>query len=191
MKKIKLINLLQKKETQEFFFGYAMRFSVLFCIGLVCVTLVHATLLFPSYVFLKEEQQALRKQLTVISQTMTPEEMLIQERLNGLEVRSVRIEEIAKEVAFSDELRRVLAVPREGIILSGFVFSRGPEADIYRLFISGTASTRLSLRTYDTALRQVEGVIRTNLPINAFAQENNISFTIEFVGKRTIPLSFP
>src|SRR5262249_11864932 len=82
-------------------------------------------------------------------------------------------------------LRGVLAVPRPGITLSGFTYQPRIHAADGTMNLTGTASTRETLRAYTDALGQLPYIADVNLPIGAYAKESNIPFTIVLTGSLT------
>jgi Tfp pilus assembly protein PilN len=178
-----LTNLLPRHLIKAFRRKYFLRVASLACALLAGLVLIHGLLLVPSYIFAQSEVTRQTAQLTVLNASLhTTEEMQVRARLTKLSTNVAYLNQLATTTAASAALRAVLSVPRTGITLSGFTFTPASGKNAGTMGVSGTAATRDTLRAYALALGQLTFVTNADLPISAYAQDNNIPFTITLTG---------
>jgi Tfp pilus assembly protein PilN len=178
-----LTNLLPTSRIRAFRRGYFLRVAALACMLLTGLVIVHGLLLVPSYLYAHTEEKREATQLAGLNASLqTSEEKQVQTRLTQLSANVAYLNTLASSTAASAALRAVLAVPRTGITLSGFTFAPAAGSQPGTMEISGMAATRDSLRAYALALGQLPFVSNADLPISAYAQDNNIPFSISLTG---------
>lgn len=178
-----LTNLLPKSRIHAFRRGYFLRLGTLLCILLTGIVIVHALLLTPSYFYAHTEVKREATELASLNASLqTSEEKQVQTRLNQLSTNVAYLNQLATTTTASAVLRSVLSVPRNGITISGFTFVPPTAILPGKMGISGTAVTRDTLRAYVLALGQLSFVTNADLPISAYAKENDIPFTITLTG---------
>ncbi len=181
-----LINLLPQEYARELRRNYLMRLGVLFILGLAAVVVVNAVLLVPSFLYVKQQIQTDMRSLDQFTHTYaTEEEKQVNDELAALAQESSYLATLSNTPTASGTIRSILAVPHPGIVLTQFAFNAPTKSSASTLQIQGVASTREALSAYAAALRAVPFVKDDNLPISAYAQATNLSFT------DTLVLSFP
>lgn len=178
-----LTNLLPRHLIKAFRRNYFLRVATLACMLLAGLVVVHGLLLLPSYIFAHGEVKRQSEQLATLNASLhTTEEVQVRARLTKLSANVAYLNQLGTTTAASAALRAVLSVPRTGITLSGFTFAPGAGKSSGTMGISGMAATRDTLRAYALALGQLPFVTNADLPISAYAQDNNIPFTISLTG---------
>lgn len=179
-----LTNLLPKSLIRAFRRGYFLRLGTVACGLIASVVFIHGLLLLPSYIFAQTEVKRETVELaTLNARLQTSEEAQVRTRLTSLSNNVAYLNKLATTTAASAALKAVLIVPRSGITLTGFTFTPiGPSGGPGSMGLTGKAATRDALRAYALALGQLPFVTNADLPISAYAQDNNIPFTITLTG---------
>ena len=167
---------------------YFIRLATVAVWLLIILVLVQGVLLIPSYIFQNETVIARTTQLQKLSANVsTAQEQQVQTGLKALQAESSYLLNLQGTPTASTALRAVLAVPRQGISITGFTF--GPPSTVTpatsalrTMQITGMAATRENLRTYDAALSALPFVSNADLPISDYAKDNDIPFTITLTG---------
>lgn len=174
-----LINLLPPERQLALSREYLLRLGVVAAILLIALTVAAAMLLLPTYIFLS--QSAVAKE----SHLMSVESLLSASNESSLSAQLANLSsDVAILTAFgnvpsaSATLRTALAVPRPGIILSGFVYTPAVLKKPGTLVMSGAAVTRDALRRYQLAFSGASFVSTANLPVSAYAKDTDITFAI-------------
>ncbi len=163
---------------------YFLRLSTVAVLLLVVLAVIHALLLIPAYLYAREEVKAESVQLDHLTKSLaTTEEQAAQTQLATLQSEATYLSRLPKVPTASAAIRAVLAVPHAGITLSGINFTApttksGPSS----MQLSGMASSRDTLRSYDQALSALPFVTNADLPISDYASASNIPFTITLTG---------
>jgi len=178
-----LTNLLPRSSIRAFKRGYFLRVGTLACVLLTGLVVLHGLLLVPSYIYAHGEAKREATELATLNASLhTAEEAQVRARLTVLSGNITYLNQLATTSAASAALRAVLSVPRAGITLSGFTFTPSAGKVLGTMSISGTATTRDTLRAYALALGALPFVTNADLPISAYAQDSNIPFTITLTG---------
>lgn len=174
-----LINLLPPERQRALAKEYFVRLGVVAALLLTVLTIAAGILLLPTYVFLSQSAAAKRAQLTSVESVLSAaDEENMSGRLAVLANEAARLVVLEKEPSASAVVRAVLNIPRPGVILSEFRYVRAEGKAPGTLAVSGTASTRDALRSYQLALRSTPFARTANLPVSAYAKDSNISFTV-------------
>lgn len=178
-----LTNLLPKSRGAANRRAYFLRLGTVGIFLLALVVVVSAVLLLPTYLYLSQRVAANEARVAHLDAALaSSEEQEVNARLDQLAKDASHLAELSKKASASGAIRAVLAVSRPGIVLSGFTFTAGKEGEEHTMTVTGLASSRESLRRYDQALSDLPFVSSADLPISAYAAENNIPFTITLKG---------
>lgn len=178
-----LTNLLPRSEIRAFRRRYFLRVATLGCIMLAGLVIVHGLMLLPSFFFAHNETVRETEQLAGLNASLhTSEETQVRTRLTQLSSNVAYLNKLATSTTASGALRAILAVSRTGITLTGFTVTPPAGTAFGTMRLSGMAATRDSLRAYVLALGALPFVTNADLPISAYAKENNIPFTITLTG---------
>lgn len=178
-----LTNLLPGSRIRAFRRGYFLRVGALACMLLTGVVILHGLFLLPSYLYAHNEEKQESLQLAGLNASLqTSEEKQVQTRLTQLSANVAYLNTLATTTTASAALRAVLMVPRTGITLAGFTFMPPTGKQPGTMQLTGTAATRDALRAYALALGALPFVSNADLPISAYAQDNNIPFSIALTG---------
>lgn len=160
---------------------YFMRLAVVGVSLFVAVVFIHGVLLLPSYLYLKDQVHERMTTLEALAQTLSgSEEQEVNARVSALGEESTYLAELADTPKASAAISAVIMLPRPGITLRGFSFAPGEGGA--KMSVSGVATTRESLRSFERALADQPYVTATDLPISAYAKERDIDFVISLTG---------
>lgn len=174
-----LTNLLPRERWHALRRDYFLRLgtaAALLASGLVFIT---AVLLFPTYVFLAASAHTKEARLATIDSTLSSvSEKTLSIRLAALASAASTLTALASTPSVSSLIRAVLAIARPGITLSGFIYAPAAGKNPGTLAISGMATTRDALRSYQIALQSASFARSADLPVSAYAKDSMIPFTI-------------
>lgn len=183
---LELTNLLPEERIRSLRRVYFFRLGVVAVLLLSGVTIVHGVLLLPSYMYLRNEVEERAASLVALTTTLAgSEEKEISTRVAVLAEDSAHLARLASVPKASAAIRKITALPRPGIRLTGFSFvpKEGTEST---MSVSGVATTREALRTFEQSLADQPFITSADLPISAYAKERDISFTITLTGSFTL-----
>jgi Tfp pilus assembly protein PilN len=141
-----------------------------------------AILLLPTYLFLAGSAQEKDAELAHVTATLaSADEISLSTRLAALSNDAAAIIALSKNPSVSAALRAALAIPRPGVSLSGLTYT--PDTKATTLLLTGTASTRDSLRAYQLALEGMPGATSVTLPVSVYAKDTAIPFVITLLLK--------
>ncbi|MDR3547206.1 MAG: hypothetical protein P4M11_02820 [Candidatus Pacebacteria bacterium] len=178
-----LTNLLPKQSILAARRHYFLRLATVGVLLLVVLVVIQAVLLMPSYLYARAQVISETAQLNHLTQSLaTAQEQAAQAQLAALQTEATYLSRLSKISTASGVIRAILAVPHQGITLNGFTFTAPTSSAPGTMQVSGIASTRETLRSYDQALGALPFVTSANLPISDYAKDSNISFTITLTG---------
>jgi Tfp pilus assembly protein PilN len=158
---------------------YHFRLGVIALLIFTTLILDTGILLFPTYVFLGSNVKAQETVLADITTALSSsDEMALSTRLTTLSNNATTLIALAKTSSVSDIMREILSIPHKDISLSGFVFAQAANKSKNVITLAGVAKTRDALRAYQLALQGMPFILSVNLPVSAYAQDTNLSFTI-------------
>lgn len=183
---LELTNLLPEERMRSLRQVYFFRLAVVTVLLLSGVILVHGVLLLPSFMYLRNQVGERTAALTTLTATLAgSEEKEINERVAALAEDSAHLARLSSIPKASAAIRAIAALPRSGIRLTGFSFAPKEGAGA-TMSVSGVATTRESLRTFEQSLANQPFITSTDLPISAYAKERDITFTISLTGPFTL-----
>ncbi len=166
--------------------NYFLRLTTVAVLLLALLVVVEAVFLLPTYLYLKQKENAAATQLSQLSaSSQTSGEKSVEAQLNILQSEAGYLAKLNQASSASATIRALLAVPRVGVTLDGFTFTPASNGTPATTELSGIATTREALQSYNTALGQLPFVSSANFPIGDYAQESNIQFTITLTGALT------
>ena len=181
-----LTNLMPRQSVQKFRHNYFLRLATVSVLVLSAALVIHGVLLLPAYLYARTEVNVESTQLNHLTATLaTSEEQAAQTQLNNLQSEATYLSRLSKVPTASAAIKAVLAVPHAGITLNGFTFTAPTTAGPGNMQLSGIASTRETLRSYDSALGALPFVTSADLPISDYANASNIPFSITLTGSLT------
>lgn len=183
---LELTNLLPEERIRSLRRVYFIRLAVVAILLLSGVILVHAVLLLPSYLYLRNQVGERNASLTALTTTLAgSEEKEISARVAALSEDSAYLARLSSVPKASAAIRAITALPRSGIRLTGFSFAPKVGAET-TMSVSGVATTREALRTFEQSLADQPFITSADLPISAYAKERDIPFTISLTGPFTL-----
>jgi Tfp pilus assembly protein PilN len=181
-----LTNLLPPEKARLFKRTYLFHLGITAIV--LCAVLIgtQGILLIPSYLYEAQSVSMASLQLAHISTSVgTSDDQLAQQHMQVFEKEATTLQHFSKLPTASAIIRAILLVPRPGITLRGFVFTPALNGSQPSLQLTGIASTREALRSYDASLAALPYVKSADLPISDYAKESSISFTITLIGPLT------
>jgi len=178
-----LTNLLPPERVRSLRQLYFFRLATVGMLVLAGVAVIHAVLLLPSYLYLREQVREREAILTSLTATLAgAEEREVSARVTQLTEDATYLARLTETPAASTAIAAVLRAPRPGIVIRGFTFTAGKDSAEATMNVSGIASSRETLREFEQTLAEEPYVTSTDLPISAYAKESNIDFTIRLTG---------
>ncbi len=183
-----LTNLLPAERKHALSRDYTLRLFTFALLLLGFVLIAHGALLIPSYTYVEEQKKTKEAHLAELSERREVSGFAgLSERVTAFAARADTLKELQTLPSASDSVRAILSLPRTGISITSFVFSPPEGKEPGSMRVSGTASTRVSLRSFDSALNDLSFVQSTNLPPSVYAKESDIPFQIALVLNFTTP----
>ncbi len=182
-----LINLLPEDRIKAFRREYFIRLGAVALFLLTLITIIHGVLLFPSYLSLSQKRDIKAAELVKLNTDLEgSKQTQVNTRLDALKGDALYLARLGAVPSASAAVRAALQVPRTGIRLTSLTFTP-PVASAAngKMTVSGIAATREALRAYDLVLSELPFVSNADLPINAYAGEADIGFTITLTGTLT------
>ncbi len=174
-----LTNLVPASKTKLFRREYFVRLTVVTLVLVAFIFFVECILLLPSYIYESQSVARDTDQLSKLSAALaTTQDQEVQSRLSALQAEATALQALSTTPTASAAIKAVLAIPRPGIVLNGFTFTPATAAAAGTMQVSGTASTREVLRSYDAALGGLPFATTADLPISDYAKASKIPFTI-------------
>lgn len=181
-----LTNLLPSDRSRALRREYFARLGVVALSMLAILVVIHAVLLLPTYLSIRDDAQYERARLAELETALaSSEEQQVGSRLARLANDTAYLTAQAEAPSGSDAIRAVLLVPRAGISITNVSYTASPTAGENRLVLMGVAETRDTLRRYYSALSSQPFVSKADLPISTYAKETDLVFTITLTGTLT------
>lgn len=176
-------NLLPPERVRALVSSYYTRL-VIVALGLLGLVLVAvAALLSPSYVYLRETLSIKEVLLGQNDGEGGADDAELAARAAVISERARILTSTVQGRSASSLLREVLGVPRPGVTLVGLNYTPASGNKQGTLLLSGNAVSRDQLHSYQLALKGMPFAAAVDLPVNAYAKETNISFSMTIVLK--------
>lgn len=178
-----LYNLLPASKRRAFRREYFVRLvTTAFGLATLLVAIL-AALLVPAYLYAHAQAAREQAQLDQIaSSASSAQERSVNDQINSVKADIAYLARLGNQPAASDAIRAILAVPHPGVTISGFTYTAPTAQAQAQMEVTGTASTRDTLRTYVASLGQLPYVSKADLPISAYAKDSAIPFTVTLTG---------
>ncbi|MEK9160723.1 MAG: hypothetical protein AAB440_01655 [Patescibacteria group bacterium] len=178
-----LINLLSSERTRAFQQGYFYRLGTVSALAFALMLVLHAMMLAPAYFTLAEAKANETALLASVKERLSSAgDQEITERLSTLGKQTEHLVRLSGVPSATATMREVLLLPRSGIALTGLSFTPPTGKTGGQLRLTGTATSRDALRSYQSTLGTLPTVTNVDLPISSFAKESDIPFTITLTG---------
>lgn len=174
-----LTNLLPPERQRALSREYRMRLGIVAVLLLTSLAFADGLLLLPTYVLLTQSASAKQANLENVESVLSSaDEKALAAHLAALSNDAVTLIALGKAPSASAIVRNTLAIPRSGVMLESFSYTPAAPKISGKLAISGTATTRDALRSYQVALQGAPFVASADLPVSAYAKDADIAFTI-------------
>ena len=158
---------------------YYLRLGIAGASLAILLIIVAAVLLVPAFVYLRSEVKVRETRLSGIESSLTATSSAeLALRLKTLSSDAGALSALGTGPTATNVVRAALAVPHAGISIVGFDYTPAVGTTPGKLAITGTASTRDALRTYQLALEAASFAASADLPVSAYAKDTDIPFTI-------------
>jgi len=174
-----LTNLLPLGRQKALSREYRMRLSIVAIMLLISLTFAAGLLLLPTYVLLTQSAAAKQTNLANVESVLSSaDEKALATHLASLSTDASALIALGKVPSASAISRAALTIPRSGITLTGFSYIPAVAKTRGTFAVSGMATTRDALRSYQLALQDAPFSVTADLPVSAYAKDADISFTI-------------
>ncbi len=172
-------NLLPLERRRMLSRDFTIRIGVVILVFVTGLTIIAAILLIPTYLFLDTSTSVKEARLANMDSTLSSsDEAALLARLSALSSNTAKLTALADAPSASATISEILAISHPGVSLSGFVYTPSVGNSPTTLIISGSATTRDSLRNYQVTLQGTSFISSATLPVSAYASDTNISFAI-------------
>ncbi len=181
----KYINLLpvsRRRYIRRDYFTRVISIAVLFT---SLLTIVFGILQIPTYTYLKREVARQNQTLDNLKiQLATQHIKKIKTRLHNLNINTVFLTKLSSIPVASASVLTVLSVNHKGIkiLRMTYTYTMPKTKSGEKITMFGTASTRSALQQYKRALQAQSFISRVDLPVDSYAKDTDISFTMTLVG---------
>ncbi len=174
-----LTDLLPSERHEALSRNYFLRLGVVVVWFVTLLVLVSMVLLLPTYVLLTENASTKEAHLSSIDSALSSANgVTLAVRLATLSSEAATLAALAHAPSASATFRNALALSRPGIALSGLAYTPATGKNPGTLAITGIATTRDALRSYQLVLQGAPFARSADLPVSAYAKDSNIAFTI-------------
>ena len=178
-----LTNLLPQKRIRSLRYEYFIRLATVAVNLLVVVVGASVALLVPAYLYMNQQVSTRQARIDSLTTSLAASQgKQANVRLAALTANATYLARLATTPSVTAAMRAVLAVPRSGIVLSAFTFMPPSKAGSGKMTLTGTATTRESLRAFNQLLGDLPFVSSADLPIGVYAKINDIPFSIMLTG---------
>ncbi len=172
-----LTNLLPEDRQRAMHRDYLYRLASTALFIFAVIIFASCILLYPSYRYLTDKVAIQQARLDQLNQGLANGSGQQQtSRLSTIEQQYTTLSALATSTGEVDIAREVFSVPHPGISLTDFALSTASGATVVTL--SGTASTRDSLRAYYLVLTSAPFAASVDLPVSAYAAAAGAPFTL-------------
>ncbi len=177
------MNLLPDARKKVLMHLYALRLGVVAAYMLTGVLISTVVLMVPAYLYFHQAVEQRSQELAGLGQELAGvEEQQVSARVKTLNANAVYLTQGASKTSVSAVVRALTAVPHPNVRIHGISFSQGAPGKPSTVMLSGSAATREALRTYVSSLKALSYVTTVDLPINAYAKETDIEFSLTLIG---------
>lgn len=178
------IDLLPQKSARARIREYYIRLTVVVLISVTILACVASVSITPTYLLISENLTARGVTLSGLKLKSTAtDEREITARIASLLSYTNAVLALKNVSPASTLVASVLAIPRTGILISSMSYVSGSGGKATSLLLSGSATTRNTLRDYQIALGQSPRILSVDLPVSVYAKDTNIPFNMTLVLK--------
>ncbi|HEX8946620.1 MAG TPA: hypothetical protein VF829_00165 [Candidatus Paceibacterota bacterium] len=166
--------------------AYFVRLATIALLGGAVLVTVHGFLSAPAYLYLSREATSQRQELESLNAQLSRQRIgETNARLKALNENTAFLAGLKDVPMASAAIRAVLGIPHEGIAISSVSYTAPQPPKPGTMVLSGTATTRNALQQYQHALEAAPFITGVNLPVEAYAKETDIAFTVTLTGTAT------
>lgn len=181
--KTELTNLIPRDRRKAVDSLYTIRLSSIAILFLSFLVVSAVLLRIPLYIYQYQQVQTQKQNLeNLTSRLQESQGQSVTSRFKTLNDNIAYMSRLATSSSATAATAAILNVPHPGIVISGLSYSPSTKGTDGKMTLTGTAATRTSLHQYVDALSGQPYVKNVDLPISAYAKENDISFTTTISG---------
>ncbi len=175
----KLTNLLSPQRLRELQQAYFVRLATIAMVILSILITTYGLLRVPTYIYLKTELLARQQTLVSLSNQLSEQNAsYTSARLASLNNKALFVSKLADAPSAITASQRMLSISRKGITLTSMTYASAVSKNTNTVTLTGIALTRVALQHYQQALERASFVTKASLPVNVYAKNTNIKFTM-------------
>lgn len=179
-----LTNLLPDDRKKALRRLYAIRLSSIVVYLLSFLILSTVALRIPVYLYQFQKMNLQKQELALVTSRLNDTQgKEVSVRFKALNDNIAYLSRLATTTSITTASAAILAIPHQGVIISGFSYIPQTKSTGERMTLTGRAATRESLRQYVSALSSQSR--NADLPISSYAKETDIPFSITVTGTLT------
>lgn len=137
----------------------------------------------PFFIYQYQQVQTQKNDLDMLTSRLQESQgQSVTDRFKTLNENIAYMSRLATSSSATAATAAILAIPHQGIMITGLSYSPSTKGTDGKMTLTGTATTRSSLHQYIDALSGQSYVKNVDLPISAYAKENDIPFTTTITG---------
>ena len=169
-----LQNLLPAMRKKEIRIEYYIRLSIVLLVFVNVVVLIGVVALFPSYMYVKSETEAVKEEYERYQAEVSANKELVEELVRHSYITTT-LQEVLDEERFTDILNEVLLKRPEGVTVVGFSYSR----TAHTMTLHGIAATRDLVAPFAQDLEESERFSSVPVPIADLAKNTDLPFQLQ------------
>ncbi|MFA6463957.1 MAG: hypothetical protein WCV55_03040 [Candidatus Paceibacterota bacterium] len=175
-----MFSLLPEKYRKRLHFEYRIRLAIVGLLGLIILTIISGIFILPTYLRVSVENK-----ISLDQKNSLEKQIALQAGQSGADdIKSIRqninIAAVDQRSVISS-IKAVIKAQSSEIKLTNFSYIYNSKAST--LVISGIASSRQSLQTFQKKLLEQTLFTNANLPLSNYAKDSNIPFSINLSGQ--------
>jgi len=172
-----MLNLLRPEQKKKIIREYHVRFFVMAFSLLLCIQVIAAILLIPSYTASKARSDTLNSQSSVLQAQSVSHEVadlnaLVKQTNDYISVFPL----ISTSTSMYSTINNLVGARSQKIKINAVM--SGVQNNQPQIILQGVAATRQDLLDFITQLKKQSNVSSVNLPISDFSQPQNINFSL-------------
>lgn len=184
----KLTNILPLERIQAFKYGYFMRLATIAIVIGALLVASYGVLRVPSFIYLQSQYKALQQTFTQLSiQLSTQDIQNTNAQLRQLGSNAAFLTKLSSEPYASSALKNVLGIARKGVTLFSVTYTAAGATHTDKIALSGVAQNRTALHRYQQLFKDASFITSVDLPVDVYAKNANIKFTIILTEKSSTP----
>lgn len=181
--RIKPINLLPSYRIRMLRKQRLVQIAIVGAIVFSALIIIQMMLLFPAYNFLQTKYYTLQNLQRELSAKLASRNIQsINTRTNTLNKKVHFLETLDNTPSGVAAIQYILGIVHRNVTIYSIIYTAPSKKQKAKIVLSGMAQTREALHMYQQALQANHDIDSVDLPINSYAKDSNITFTIITTG---------